>query len=215
MDLEYNTRVHTETGEAPKDRWRKLAKVRWAEEEKLRRAFLWRETRTPDKSGVFGLFGTEFQVGPSLARKKIEVRYDPEQLEQIEVWHDKKFAERLTPFVVGTHRRPKAPDPEPSPPPAPAADWLGHLVKKRRKEGFIVPVPQVDPDDALVVLLAARLDPAVLDVASIRAFLHRFGPFDLAAATSVLDRLLAQGPNDHHVHVYLEAIRREIKGEST
>ena len=49
----YNVTSHGETGEKPRDRWRKrLDTVRFAEEDKLRNAFLWTETRTPDKAGV-------------------------------------------------------------------------------------------------------------------------------------------------------------------
>lgn len=63
----YNRKRHGETGEAPRDRWRRrLADVRFAEEDTLRDAFLWTEARTPDKAGVFSLFGTEYQVGHAL-----------------------------------------------------------------------------------------------------------------------------------------------------
>jgi len=60
-DVEYNRRVHSETGEEPLSRWRRsVDKVRYADDEALRQAFLWRELRTPDKSGVFGLLGQTY-----------------------------------------------------------------------------------------------------------------------------------------------------------
>jgi putative transposase len=78
-DLEYNSKVHGETQEKPINRWRKAAeKKRFAEEEQLRQAFLWKETRTTDKAGLLSLLGIRYQVGPLLAKKKVQVRFDPE-----------------------------------------------------------------------------------------------------------------------------------------
>jgi hypothetical protein len=176
---------------------------------------------------VFSLFCVEFQVDPALARRSIEVRYDPESLGEIEVWHDHVFRERVHPFVVGPHRRARPPeqdeDDEPTPtrnaPRKPAVDWLGHLVQQRQ-EAFVDPAPKDlalavekrrrEADAALLDLLRSRLNVAVVDTATVRDFLQHYGPFDLDAARDVLDRLLTHLPNDHHVLVYLETIRREL-----
>jgi hypothetical protein len=221
MDREYSRTVHGETGEAPIDRWRAgIAHVRYADEPAIERAFQWRERRRADKSGVFSLFGTKYQVGPALARKSIDAVYDPERLEQIEVWHDGQLVERVKPFVVGPHRRPRAanespPDPEREP----TIDWLGHLVAKRRAESFAeepsprqvaesAKVKRRQQDDAIVALLADRLDPAVRSDDDVREFLDRYGPFDLVPATEIVDRLIAREGRDQHVRRYLDAIRR-------
>lgn len=222
MDLEYSRQVHSETAEAPTDRWRAgIANVRYADEEKIRLAFLWKETRKADKAGVFSLFGCEYQVGATLARKAVEIRYDPEQLEEIEVWHDGRFVERVRPFAVKTHRRPRAPDEDATAAmtkPAPVVDWLGHLRDRRRAESFAEPTPRqladavaarrLEQDDAIIALLADRLDPAIRDDAEARAFLGRYGPFDAAAATAAVDRLIGREGCDQHVQRYLDAIRR-------
>jgi transposase InsO family protein len=228
MDLVYNDTVHGETHEKPLARWLAgSAAITLVDEEKLRRAFLWREVRKPDKAGVFSLFGTEFQVGPALARRAVEVRYDPDDIEQVEVWHDGAFAERLKPFAVRAHRRAKSADVHESRPtdvrPAPVADWLGHLVTRRRRavHGDEPSAKQIQAadrarrraaDDAVVALLAAKLDPDARDDAAVRAFLDRHGPFDVAEVTAHLDPLLANGPNDHHPTVYLDAIHRQLGG---
>jgi transposase InsO family protein len=222
-DVEYNRKVHSETGEAPRVRWRTgIERIKYADEEKLRLAFLWTEKRTPDKSGVFSLFGTRYQVGPELARRRIELRYDPEQLDELEVWHQRRFMERVRPFEVQPNRRPKpeAKQALPSPDETPTtADWLGHLVEQRRETSFIEPSPQAlseqamarrsASDQAIVDLFDDRLDPRVVAESSIRAFLGRYGPFDTERAADVIDRMLEHGPNDHHVDFYLEAIHKD------
>lgn len=217
----YNDEIHGETGEKPNDRWRKgLANVRFADESRIREAFLWKEERTADKAGIFSLFGTEYQVGPALARRRFEVRYDPEELAEVEVWHDRKFVERVKPFAVGRHRRPKAAAPEPAPPPStPTGNWLGHLVEERRKQNFVEPTARMlaeaearrrgEADSAVVDVLAARIDPAVLDVPVTRAFLARVGPWDAERVATLLDAFLTHNPRDLHVQVYLDHLHAQ------
>ena len=218
----YNALVHGETGETPRDRWRRhLPRVRFADEPTLRQAFLWRETRTSDKAGIFTLFGTEYQVGAALATRQIEVRYDPEHLAEIEVWHKGRMVERLQPFVVGRHRRPLIELPPEAPPAVPTGDWLRHLVEQRRAKNFVEPTPQMlleaeqarraQADDAVLEVLAERLDPAVLDPEAVRSFLARFGPWDPDRTAALLDRLLTDQPRDLHVLVYLEQLNPLLK----
>jgi len=227
-DLEYNRRRHAETGEPPLDRWRKAAeRIRYADDKKLREAFLWNEFRTPDKAGVFSLFGQRYQT--TLGRRRIEIRFDPEALAEVEVWLDRHFVERARPFVVHSQRRPtpRRPDGEPpatAEPITPTVDWLGHLVVRRQREGFVEPTPKqiVDGatarrahlDEEVVALLAERLDPAVFDDAAVRHFLARFGPFEPAAVAAVLDAMFAHGARaDQHPSVFLDTIRQRLRGE--
>ena len=63
-----------------------------------RDAFLWEEQRTVDKSGCISFKGMAYDVGTALARRRVDVRYDPFDISVVEVWHDGKFqrkAERL------------------------------------------------------------------------------------------------------------------------
>lgn len=216
MDLEYNRRVHSETGQTPDARWRAgIDRVQYADEAKMRLAFRWREQRTPDKTGLFSLFGTRYQVGPQCARRRVDVYFDPEALDEVEIHHDGQFIERCTPFEVSEHRRPKPKREQPAAnaeTEAPAtADWLAHLTDKRRQEGFVQPAgpsPREQQDDEVVELLREHLDPAVFDEPAVRDFLHRYGPFDPVQAGHVVADLIAAGQRaDHHVDFYLEAIR--------
>lgn len=224
-DRVYNRRVHGETGQTPLERWRGgSGERRFADETALRDAFLWTETRTPDKAGVFSLFGTEYQVGPTLAKQKIEVRYDPEGLSEVEAWRDGRMVERVRPFVVGRHRRPHPVpgDREPRATRAPVvANYLGHLVKERRERDFLEPTPQAlaesiaarrqEADAAVFDALAARLDPAVVEPAAIRSFLARFGPWDPVRVGELADLFFAVHPRDTHVQVVLDHLRAQLQ----
>lgn len=225
-DTEYNRRKHGETGEPPLLRWRAgVQHIRYAEEERLRQAFLWKETRTPDKTGVFSLLGTRYQVEPKLARRKVQVRFDPEALHEVEVWHQGNFVQRVKPFAVSAHRRPKATrqEPDEQAKQKPTADWLSHLVQKRRTEGIVEPPPRQHIQDALakrekarfelIDILTDRLEPGIVNAAQVRDFTDRFGPFDPELAALTVDQLIAHGERrDQHVAFYLEAIKRAEQG---
>jgi hypothetical protein len=74
-------------------------KVRYVSSLECRDAFLWEEQRTVDKSGCVKLAGVMFDVGVSLVRRRVDLRYDPFELSVIEVWYNGKFqrkAEKLT-----------------------------------------------------------------------------------------------------------------------
>jgi putative transposase len=223
LDLEYNARVHSQTGQTPLSRWREAAgSVRYATDAQLRQAFLFCEKRTPDKAGVFSLCGTSFQVGPTLARRRVEVRFDPEALFEVEVWRDGAFVERAQPLRVGTDRRPWRGDPLPHPKREPSndeptADWLGYLVEKRRADGEPEPSPRAfaaaardrrrQADEAVLDLLRERLAPDAFDPDAAVDWLHRYGPLDPDGAATALDILLAHERPDHHVTHYLDALR--------
>jgi len=223
-DYEYNHKVHDETQQKPRDRWNAgLDKVRYAEEETLRRAFLWSERRTTDKAAIFPLFGIRYQVNAELARKRLEVRYDPEQLDEVEVYYQGEFVERVQPFEVQAERRPQAPKQKAEPLSSTRADWLGHLVDRRRQEGFTEPTPKqlqdaatekrAEQDAAVIDLLADKLSAAVFAEAQVKRFLYRYGPWDPERVGVILERLLETHPTDLHVEVYLDAIRTQLRGE--
>jgi len=152
VDLKYNRRKHGETGEPPWARWRAGAhRVVHVDERHLVDAFLFRATRTTDKSGVLKLHGQRYQVGAALARKKVQVRYDPEKMERIEVWHAEQFQERVAPLEVTPHRRNKALDlpdaSEHGPRAEPVVDWLKHLTDQHQPRPL---------EDAVDLALAER-----------------------------------------------------------
>ena len=235
-DIHYNHQTHGETGQKPLLRWRAGIDhvVRWADELALQEAFLWRENRTPDKTGVFSLFGIRYQAQPTYAKRRIEVRYDPESLDEVELWYNDQFIERVKPFSVNPHRRPKPQTetklsdakPQPNSEEKPLVDWLGHLVQKRRKDslGNNEPTPRqmaehakkhrLECDQAICDLLEENLDVAVFNEGIVREYLNRFGPFDIERAGRTLGESLLEHGTDHHVTFYLDLIKQKQHGDA-
>ena len=89
LELIYHRRVHSETEQTPLERFQAgLAEIRSADAETLRKAFLWREPRKVRRDGCINLQGNTYQVPASLARRKIELRFDPFDLSRLEIWLD-------------------------------------------------------------------------------------------------------------------------------
>jgi len=63
-----------------------LRKLRFVTPEELREAFLWEETRKVDKTGCVKLNGLLFDVGPEFVGKQVDLRFDPFDMDEVEVW---------------------------------------------------------------------------------------------------------------------------------
>jgi putative transposase len=85
----YHRRAHSETGQTPLDRYAAgLDQVRSVDPETLRAAFLWREQRKVRRDAILALQGNTYQVDPHLAGRTVELRFDPFDLSQIEMFLD-------------------------------------------------------------------------------------------------------------------------------
>jgi putative transposase len=127
----YHRRVHSETGQAPLQRWAdgwKAAAPPLPEPGQLHEAFLWSERRTVRKTATVSLHGNTYQVDPSLAGRRIELVFDPFDLTSIDVRWQGRAAGQAIPHVIGRHSHPKARPEQPAPPaPATGIDYIGLL----------------------------------------------------------------------------------------
>lgn len=96
VDLEYNVRVHSSTGETPDMRFhaalpkntRRVTDIAWFEA-----LFLMRVTRTVTKYGKIKLEANEYPVTSAPHGSVIEVRYDPFNLREVCVYKDGTLVE--------------------------------------------------------------------------------------------------------------------------
>ena len=85
----YHARVHGETGQAPLERFLAGAEhLRSADPETLRLAFQWRTQRTVTRQASLSLQGNVYSVDPAWCGQTLELRYDPFDLSQMEVYRD-------------------------------------------------------------------------------------------------------------------------------
>jgi putative transposase len=128
-----NRRSHAETGQAPIERFEASGPHRQAEPERLTEAFRWSVTRRVTRTATVPLEGNAYAVDPSLVGRRVELRYDPENLAKVDIFYEGRPAGVATAFVIGrhTHRAvPQAARPTPTPT---GVDYLG-LVAAAHEE---------------------------------------------------------------------------------
>lgn len=78
--------------------------VRFATTEELREAFLWEEDRKVDKTGCIKYGGKLYDIGPDLIGQTIEIRFDPFDDAEIEVWLNGKKDRTAKELVINQPR---------------------------------------------------------------------------------------------------------------
>ena len=94
VEMIYHRVAHSETKQQPLERFQRSianAEVRQADPVQLRQAFLWREKRKVTRTATISLQGNHYGVDPILAGQSVELRFDPFDLAEIEVWQDGRF----------------------------------------------------------------------------------------------------------------------------
>ena len=128
-----NRRVHAETGRPRSAGSRPPGRPARPSPDRLAEAFRWSVTRRVTRTATVPLEGNSYAVDPALTGRRVELRYDPEDLTVIEVFLDGKPAGAATPFITRRHVHravPQAARPEPAPT---GIDYLG-LVAAAHEE---------------------------------------------------------------------------------
>lgn len=105
LERVYHQHLHSETHQTPLARFAAgLDQVRPVDPETLRRAFLWREKRAVRKDGTISLQGNRYQVPSHLVGRTLELRFDPFDLAEMELYLDGKELGRARVLLQGRSR---------------------------------------------------------------------------------------------------------------
>jgi putative transposase len=111
----YHQRVHGETGHTPTTRYHHRAgdalPPRRPSVDTLRRAFLWRETRTVTSWRTVSLLGNRYEVDAALVGYDVDLLFNPFDLDRIDVEYHGRPMGHARPHKVTRHVHPdvKAP----------------------------------------------------------------------------------------------------------
>lgn len=143
VETVYHRREHTETGQAPTQRWEhgwtdwkaqgtassagdRASSPRMPSTAQLREAFSWSEWRTVTKTSTVGLHGNTYEVDAVLVGRRVELVFDPFDLTSIQVrWQGRPMGHAV-PHVIGRHAHAKA-RPDETAPPEPVTTGIDYL----------------------------------------------------------------------------------------
>ncbi len=124
-----NTRVHAETGQTPIQRFTSYGPLHAVEPSLLREAFRWSVMRRVTSTASVSLTGNRYAVDEALIGRRVELRFDPEDLTRLGVYWEGHPAGQAIPFILGRHVHRQVPQAQ-LPPPAPSTgvDYLGLVL---------------------------------------------------------------------------------------
>lgn len=134
VETVYHPRVHSETGQAPLERFLAPGPPALPSPAALREAFLWSARRTVTKTATFCLHGNTYEVDAALVGRRIEVVFDPFDLTALDVRFQGRPMGTAIPHKISRHIHPDAhPEIAPAPPAATGIDYLA-LVADRHAQ---------------------------------------------------------------------------------
>jgi putative transposase len=112
VETVYHRHTHSETGQAPLQRWHDgwdhRPPPRMPSTDALREAFLWEERRQVRKTACVSLHGNVFQVDTALVGHRVELVFDPFDMTTIEVRYRGVPHGLALPHRITRHSHPKA-----------------------------------------------------------------------------------------------------------
>lgn len=226
LDRCYHSRVHSTTGETPRDRWeRGVDRMRCVDPADLIDIFLWEENRTVDKAGCFKLGGNEYAVAEHLVREQIQVRFDPFDLDLVRVYHRGVFIETVSPYELVKRTYHKAlPRRKEKPAVLESSAFYREQFSKAHHQQLQATMDQIgagtepNPQGYMNHAEWTRLLMDGLGRQELRAhektllfqFFQRYAPLPQAVVTEALSRAVDEKGNRLHLRVYLRRIREAV-----
>ncbi len=130
VETVYHRQVHSETAQTPMARWQ----AGWdraghppvaPSPDAVKEAFLWSAERVVTKTATVSLHSNTYEVDPALVGRRVELVFDPFDLEALDVRHGGRTYGQAIPHKITRHTHPKArPETTQEPPPPTGIDYL-------------------------------------------------------------------------------------------
>ncbi len=223
LDERYHRTQHSETGEAPLDRWNRLyptVTVRHADpvllDEVLR---LHARRKVHVKTSTVEVGGVRFVVDTALRRRKVDVLFDPNDLSSVLVYFDGRRIQRAEPQRPG--EAPLEPPPK-SAPPVQSVDYLEMLRRdhdKRRQQElstlrFRTPTREADRLSLPVLLDRLRTCSGralgEVEIAHANSTLEALMPLETSIADAAFKTAVATLGHGLHASQYCRALTEHV-----
>jgi transposase InsO family protein len=215
LELRYLQETHSTLGVTPKQAVADV-KTTPVPPDVVRELFLVKATRKVDKKDAcVQVDAVRFQCDAWLRNRKVEVRYDPDDLSSVVVILEGKRVQRAFPQVPNTTPEPA---PEPVGPPKPSVDYLAllrsdydrQLLEHARPLAYarLETDPEFDAEAFVAVVTAlAALDDRPATRKELHAFWATFGPLPESLVRIAVEHAVRLHTRGRHPSVYLAAVR--------
>jgi len=215
----YHRDIHSETGQAPLERFRDNAVVRPAPDpaqvdELLR---LHKKNTVHRKWSTVEVLGTRYSVDPALRGRKVGVLYDPFALEYVLITFDGRVVQRAFPQKAGE----VFPEPDDSQTTSPRTDYLELLRRDHEQRSQaelaalrLAPAPQASElalADLVLILESCRGSHLTNhEHKTAASFWRKMRPIPTETARDASNAALRRQGGSLHLSVYLDAINAHL-----
>ncbi|MGV1050424.1 MAG: DDE-type integrase/transposase/recombinase, partial [Solirubrobacterales bacterium] len=133
VETVYHARVHSETGQTPRQRFLAAGAPTLPSPQQLHEAFLWSQHRTVTKTATISLHGNTYEVDAALVGRRVEVLFDPFDLTRLDVRYQGRPMGLAVPHRIGRHVHPDA-HADAAAAPATGIDYLALVAAQHRTQ---------------------------------------------------------------------------------
>jgi putative transposase len=220
IEHEYHARIHSEIEMTPTARWaRDDSRIRYVASDEIRRALMIRERRRvhPSTSTVV-LDGEDFQVSPSYAGEFVEVRWHPDRIGEIEIWHEGTFVEIAQKISRPAHveRRKELENEDPYEPLESSKLYLKRLSEKFT-ENLLPIIVRSDllAQSEFIDLIASKVGRSLRqkELDALRIFFLRFAPLARDIVEKAVQQAIEAKGGGLHIRVITQHLQDKIQAE--
>lgn len=212
LELMYQRKVHSEIKAKPIEVFMAHKdKIRYPSDEELKEAFLYEDNRNVHKDCTFQLMGNYYEVMPALKGHKIQIRFDPDELEVVKVYLAGDFFQQAKILRMPPQRRKK--HIEQSPQTHTGINYLKRLVDEHQNlKDALLFGPKVTSDNRftmtnlLSILQRKGFHLTDFEKKEIQKYFDNYGPFDRELTSKTLENIVKLKGTKQHISFYLEKI---------
>jgi transposase InsO family protein len=218
IEQEYHGTVHSEIESTPVERWnRDESRTRYVCADEIRRALMIRERRKVHAAtSTIVLDGEDYQVSPSYAGESVEVRWHPDRIDEVEIWHDGTFVEVAQKISRPAHvaRRKEVELAEGYEPLESSKAYLKQLASSF-KDNLLPAISRTDllSQTEFVELVREKVDRELLEkeLDSLRLFFLRFAPLARDIVERAVDQAIQAKGGALHVRVIIQHLQDKVQ----
>lgn len=218
---DYHNRIHSELdGQTPLARWNTdIKRISIVTPEELKRALMLRARRKIHiNTATVSVEGRDYQASPDLAGQEVEVRWNIQNMDSVELWLLGEFIEIAPEFQIKSYtdrrERPLEPDMAPGTP----VESAKQIMAAYQSSSPDATLDKLHCDDLLacsefVKLFRASLDRVLIqeELDSLGSFFKRVAPIRREIVVTTLLRAVQVKGSDLHLRFYLEQLEQAIR----
>lgn len=214
----YHARIHSELNQTPLTRWQQdEVRIEVLVVDEIRRALMIRQKRkVHENTSTIFLDNEEYQVSPSYAGEMVDVRWHPDLIDRVEIWHDGTFVEIAERINRPAHvERKKSIEEKPTHEPSQVSKLYLQSLVDQNTDNIISTKPTKDylSTDEFVQVIASGVKRPLKkrEVEKLSIFHRSFAPLLREVVETVVSAAVEVKGGDLHTRYVIERLQEKVQ----